>query len=74
MCRSVTPVIGDPAGQRLLDRYDRKRIDSQARNENWLIHGQQHVLQSSCESFRTAVLDALDISREEIPAWPDFRP
>lgn len=66
-------VIGDPAGQRLLDRYDRKRIDSQARNKNWLIHGQQHVSQSSCESFRTAVLDALDISPEEIPAWPDFR-
>lgn len=73
-CVQLLAALDDSLGQHLLDQFKSNRIDAQARNENWLIHGQQHVSQSSCESFRTAVLDALDISPEEIPAWPDFRP
>ena len=66
--------LGDELGKRLLERLKENRLDNQARNKNWLIHGQQHVSRTNCEEFRRGVLEALDISGDQIPAWPDFRP
>jgi hypothetical protein len=66
--------LGDALGTRLLDRLKRNKLDCQARNENWLIHGTAHVDQGRFLAFKTSVLDALAIPAEQVPAWPDFRP
>lgn len=62
---------GDEAGRRLAANLD--RLDTQARNENWLIHGDRHVGEQACLSFRKGVLTALGIEEDRIPAWPRFK-
>ncbi len=66
--------LGDGAGTRLLARLVAKKLDCQARNDNWLIHGTAHVDQRRFMAFKTSVLDALTIPEQKVPAWPDFRP
>ncbi len=63
---------GDPLGKRLLDRD--KELDVQARNQNWLIHGTEHVDEKRFSAYKRKTLEALDIAEEAIPRWPDFRP
>ena len=66
--------LNDPLGKRLLDHLDRKRLDSEARNQNWLIHGEDHVDEKRFAKFKENVLAALDLSEDAVPSWPDFRP
>lgn len=73
-CVQLLAALGDDVGKRLLDHIKQNRIDNQARNRNWLIHGDQHVSRASCESFRSGILSALGIAAQDIPVWPDFRP
>lgn len=63
---------GDPVAKRMLDRE--KKLDLQSRNQNWLIHGTEHVDKRRFSAYRRTILDALDIQEQKIPQWPDFRP
>ncbi len=60
----------DRVGERLLNHYE--NLDSNARNCNWLIHGQEHVDLERFLSYRGKVLEAIGISEAEIHSWPDF--
>jgi CRISPR-associated protein (TIGR02710 family) len=63
----------DPVGRRLLADMQANRLDCQARNENWLIHGTRHVEEAQFLAFRRNVLPALGIAEGDVFAWPDFR-
>jgi len=64
----------DPLGKRLLDYDKNKNLDAQARNENWLIHGTEHVDEKRCRAYRRKTLEALGLEEQNVPRWPDFRP
>jgi hypothetical protein len=64
---------GDRLGKRLLETMNSNKLDNQARNENWLIHGTQHVDRQRFLAFKRNVLDALDIAESGVFAWSDFR-
>ena len=53
-------------GKSLLVGLGANQLDSRP-NENWLIHGTQHVDQSRFRQFRKCVLDAMGLTDAEIP-------
>ena len=47
-------------------------IDTEARNHNWLIHGERHVCEKNIIKVRAGIFEALNLQESDMTAWATF--